>query len=287
MKNSECNSITAPVARHRVFVPGYTPFQELRTTLDSAIPYAEHFHSAFSLGLILQGTTCFSLGGTTYLAEKGDIVLIAEGQPHSCNPVNGPRGYHMLLIDAAWLREHIPDALETCAPLIKDAALFHKAEIVIKAVHSDPSGGEVAVAMLAALLLEIYDLHKDGKANSRLTTPLLPTLNELGDAKALHDAKEVPRVSRLAREAGMSRESFSRAVRRKTGLPPSRYLHCLRIEKARWLLRQGKSITETALASGYADQSHFHRMFVRLCAITPGRYRHALAPLCKSHSYKK
>jgi AraC-like DNA-binding protein len=87
-------------------------------------------------------------------------------------------------------------------------------------------------------------------------------------------------VTSLAQRAGLRRESFSRAFRRTAGLPPKAWLHCLRLEKARALLRQGKSITEAALAAGYADQSHFHRMFVKFYSVTPGCYQRG-----RSHSY--
>lgn len=52
------------VARQYFFVPQRASFLELSTTLDSTLPYVEHVHSAFSLGLILQGKTLFTLGGT-------------------------------------------------------------------------------------------------------------------------------------------------------------------------------------------------------------------------------
>ena len=83
-----------------------------------------------------------------------------------------------------------------------------------------------------------------------------------------------------ARRAGLRRESFSRAFRRTAGLPPKAWLHCLRLEKARAMLRQGKSIADAALAAGYADQSHFHRMFVKFYSVTPGCYQRG-----RSHSY--
>ena len=107
---------------------------------------------------------------------------------------------------------------------------------------------------------------------------LLDTHDEAADAPGLSDS-HAP-VTSLARRAGLRRESFSRAFRRTAGLPPKAWLHCQRLEKARALLRQGKSIAEAALAAGYADQSHFHRMFVKFYSVTPGCYQRG-----RSHSY--
>lgn len=268
---------TNPVAHQRFFVPHRAPFLELRTTLNSTLSYAEHIHSAFSLGLIIQGKTLFTLDGTQYLAEEGDIVLIAPGSAHSCNPVGGPRGYHMLLMDEVWLQECMAEGFAPCLPLVRDATLFPRAVAVMDAICADQKN---AVDMLTELLLELRTRHGRSATGCQTRTPLLPVLNYTENS--VDESGATPSVSMLARAAGMRRESFSRAVRRITGLPPSRYVHCLRLEKARRMLRQGKSIIEVALAAGYTDQSHFHRVFVTFCAVTPGRYRSGM-----SHLYKK
>lgn len=268
---------TASKARQYFFVPHRAPFLELRTTLDSTLPYAEHVHSAFSLGLILQGKTLFTLEGTQHLAEEGDIVVIAQGSAHSCNPIDGPRAYHMLLMDVAWLQEYMADGLAACPPLIRDATLLPRAVAVMDAIRADQQN---AVALLTDLLLELRTRHGHSATGGQTRSPLMPALNHAEEA--IDGADAAPSVFTLARVAGMRRESFSRAMRRSTGLPPSRYMHCLRLEKARYMLRQGKSIIEAALATGYTDQSHFHRVFVKFCAITPGRYLSGM-----SHSYKK
>ncbi len=289
-KNSQLHNISpdiCPVTSQHFFVPEGAPFLELRTTLDSTMPYAAHVHSAFSLGLILRGKTLFTLDGTQSLAEEGDIVLIAPGSVHSCNPVGGPRSYHMLLIDEAWLQECMAEGLTPCPPRIKDATLFRKATAVMDVIRA---GQENAVDMLRDLLLELRTQHGRSAAECQTHNPQLPLLPQLPPLPQLPTLRYtedtsyggVPTVSTLARAAGMRRESFSRAVRRTTGLPPSRYMHCLRLEKARRMLRQGKSITEAALAAGYTDQSHFHRVFVAFCAVTPGRYRYDML-----HPYKK
>ncbi len=43
-----------------------------------------------------------------------------------------------------------------------------------------------------------------------------------------------------------------------------------RVERARGLLEDGCSISEAAVATGFADQSHLHRYFIRYTGKTPG-----------------
>lgn len=63
-----------------------------------------------------------------------------------------------------------------------------------------------------------------------------------------------------------------------------KYFHCnlgeyirkLRIEKSLILLNQNNSLSEVALACGFADQSHFNRCFKENIGITPLKFRNIL-----------
>ena len=81
-------------------------------------------------------------------------------------------------------------------------------------------------------------------------------------------------LTELARECGLSTSHFSRAFRRTMATTPHQWLLVCRIEMAKQLLRSGtSSLSEIALACGFADQSHFTRVFSRLSGISPGAWR--------------
>jgi transcriptional regulator GlxA family with amidase domain len=78
----------------------------------------------------------------------------------------------------------------------------------------------------------------------------------------------------LAAIAELSPKHFARAFRESTGVPPHRWLIEQRIDRAKALLRTTDlSLAETALACGFADQSHFTAAFRKLAGLTPGNYR--------------
>jgi AraC family transcriptional regulator len=84
---------------------------------------------------------------------------------------------------------------------------------------------------------------------------------------------EVP-LGMLAAECGLSVSHFSRAFRQSIGTSPHRWLLRRRVELAQERLRDPKlSLSEVALSCGFADQSHFTRVFTSLSGMSPGAWR--------------
>ena len=68
---------------------------------------------------------------------------------------------------------------------------------------------------------------------------------------------------------------LERLFQRHVGLSPKRYARLLRVAHSRELIKQGgaaNSLTDTALAAGYFDQSHFIHDFKAVTGLTPGGY---------------
>ena len=83
-------------------------------------------------------------------------------------------------------------------------------------------------------------------------------------------------VSALSSVVGLSRSYFSHAFRRSVGWTPHAHVVRLRLERAMMLMAYTEtSLTDVALAAGFADQSHFSRSFRRLTGVTPADWRKA------------
>ena len=84
-------------------------------------------------------------------------------------------------------------------------------------------------------------------------------------------------LNELAREAGLSTSHFVRSFRQSTGKTPYQFLLQRRVDRARDLMRDPHvSLTEVALASGFADQHHLATVFRRMTRMTPSNYRRSL-----------
>jgi AraC-like DNA-binding protein len=80
-------------------------------------------------------------------------------------------------------------------------------------------------------------------------------------------------VPAIARAACMSPAHFSRKFRAAYGETPYSYLMTRRIERAKALLRQGRSVTGTCVAVGCTSLGSFSARFTEIVGETPSQYR--------------
>lgn len=81
-------------------------------------------------------------------------------------------------------------------------------------------------------------------------------------------------LQQIATECGLSVAHFSRAFKLSTGTTPHGWLQTCRVDHARGLLQDADlSLAQIAIMCGFADQSHFTRIFTRLAGSAPGSWR--------------
>lgn len=84
------------------------------------------------------------------------------------------------------------------------------------------------------------------------------------------------RLGTVAERVGVSRFHLARRFRERYGCSVGQYVQRLRVTRARHLLlATDASLSEIAFRTGFADQSHFTRIFGRHVGTSPDRYRRA------------
>jgi AraC family transcriptional regulator len=90
------------------------------------------------------------------------------------------------------------------------------------------------------------------------------------------DLTTEPALSDVADACRLPLGRFIRAFRQTTGAPPHRWLRGVRVERAKeLLLSSGLALAQIAYDCGFADQSHFNRVFTAAVGTTPGAWRRA------------
>lgn len=89
--------------------------------------------------------------------------------------------------------------------------------------------------------------------------------------------REQLRIQTVSRIAGMSSSTFSKAIKKETGMSFAKYVNNCRISKSLDLLRNdGFSMSEIAFESGFTNQFHFTRVFKKMTSTSPLQYRKSL-----------
>ena len=252
------------------------PYVESRRACHSRACYKPHSHPTFSIGAVDLGSSNFTgtAGGPTLL-QAGAVVFVPSDCVHSCNPLpHTAWSYQMLHLDSTWLK-----ALrqESGAWQCKDVTLTRDARVYAEFCRLNAflfSAADVQDKEVA-LIEFIGDCDRDDQATIAAPEPTIIARRRLQSVLEClqNDGIAMRSLTELAKMADMSRYQLIRAFRASTGMTPHSYQLNLSINQARAWLRSGEDIADIAYRLGFADQSHFQRVFKDYAGVTPGLYR--------------
>ena len=255
------------------------PFIEARSVRDGReVCYAKHWHETFSIGLIAKGRCNYINGRKVKEVSVGTVVLMNPGDVHACNPVHGePWSYRMLYVDVSWIckTQHAStirwnngfapfSTISTTQPELYDglSRLF--------ATLTNPT---IAYLEKQTASVSFVDLLRRRVRTSRsIHPPNRPRLAWAAEFIRQNCTRSLS-LDDICIEGSLSASHLIRAFKEAYGLTPHAYQLNCRIELGRSQLRAGRSIADVALATGFADQAHFQRVFKKIVAATPGQYQ--------------
>jgi AraC family transcriptional regulator len=215
---------------------------------------------------------------------SGSMIFVSRGTEDS---ISFPRAVRRILLNLE------PSLLKRASPDFdtgRDVEFIdqwgvpdRQIEYILRALEADleagvPAGGLFGESLLCALAVHL-------QSNYAVTPRLIPQIrNGLPRARLnrvieyieanLH--REIA-LSDLAETAGMSAHYFSELFKQSVHVSPHQFVLRRKIDRARTLLDDpAMTVFEAAVLSGFADQSHFSKIFRRIVGVTPTRYRAAL-----------
>lgn len=270
--SSRCTAVSEPAVEFWRD-PGL-PFFEGRRAVGSVSCYAPHTHPSFSIGIVDAGASCFSLSQRQTQILPGDVVLIAADEVHSCNPLDRSSwGYRMFHLDQAWLHGLLQEnglADRQTSQVLRSARAVALMDEISAVMCSDADTLHKESVLITALC-ELFA----GSLANELPPELprtAPELQAVRDHLQTHCCNKIA-IDTLAQLAGIGRYQLIRQFRAQFGMPPHALQLDMRINVARDFLRRGLPLAEVAYRTGFADQSHFHRIFKSRVAATPAQYQ--------------
>ena len=236
--------------------------------------YAPHRHDTYAIGMTMTGVQRFDYRGSTRNSLRGGLVILHPDEVHDGRAGDErPFGYRTAYVAPADILSILDGRpLPFVASGVSMCPRLRRAVLALLEDLARP---------MADLELEdaLYDLATalEQAAEVAVTAPIV---NRTAACRARDyiDTRVEDQFSLADLEAatGHGRWQLSRDFRAMFGTSPYRYLLMRRIDRARSMMLAGHGIAESAMAGGFADQSHFSRMFKRTFGLTPDAWRRSL-----------
>ncbi len=140
---------------------------------------------------------------------------------------------------------------------------------------SQTHGWRISTALMTMQVLVLISRIAHGLLQSEPAEPLLPAIREAVAYLETHFDRSIS-LDELADHCAVAPSHLSRQFNRQVGMGINTFIHRLRAEEARRLLRTTRrSVATIALELGYKDVAYFSRCFHRQTGSSPRAYRDA------------
>jgi AraC-like DNA-binding protein len=240
--------------------------------------FAPHTHEGYVIGIIEQGAEQFAYRRSNHVAPTGSIIFINPGEMHTGSSATEHGWTYRTLYPATELLQRavtdltgkqrdipfFPEAVVYDPEMLAEISLAHRALEEQASVLERESR---LLWTLARLIARYADDHPRPRPFAKEHMGILRVRTYLDE----HYAENIS-LEELAVIANLSPFHLLRSFRDQVNLPPHAYQIQVRIMHAKQMLRLGLSGIDTALAVGFADQSHFTKHFKRIVGVPPGLY---------------
>lgn len=239
-------------------------------------PFPNHFHEHYVIGFVENGERCLSCRNRDYTIGQGSVVLFNPGDNHACVQTDEGtldyRGFNIsreIMLDLA---EEVTGKREL--PGFSKNVIYDD-EIIcyLRPLHKMVMNGNCSFGKEENLLFLLSGLIQHYGQPFENGIPEFREEIELACEYMKQHFSEHIYLDQICRHVGLSKSTLLRAFTKSKGITPYRYLETIRINEAKKLLSDGVSLLDTAIKTGFSDQSHFTNYFTSFIGLAPRMYR--------------
>lgn len=252
-------------------------FAELNYSKEYFLNYSKHSHDTFCISIIGSGELEieFHSSKDEYLSPKQLVIFNPNQVHHTKSKSKSTQHYYNLHVNykyAKKLQESIfkeESSFFSVENIIDDKKLY---EDLLKSFENFLLYNENIQEKIENILLHIFSnfciKEKEEKNEEHL-------LCEKVKNYIIKNIEEQISLEDIAKEVSYNESYITRVFKNKCGLTPHAYLINKRIQKAKNRLSKDENINLSLLSSevGFYDQSHFSKVFKRVFAQSPNKYK--------------
>lgn len=242
-------------------------------------PLETHIHeNCMEIVFLIKGFQMYVVGDNRFNMTGSNVFVTYPNEPHSSGECPQSK------CDIIWLQidfsEGIPffgldekSARELRNALLSLPRIFDGSQDLqslltdafFAITKKDPLNTMLAQHLLVCALIKMKQLSEQAT---------LQQMDSIDNAIAyIHDNISEPiRLEDAADMCGLSLSRFKVKFREETGTTPRDYINRVKIEKSKLMLKDGQSVTDTALSLGFTTPNYFSVQFKKYTGKTPTEF---------------
>ena len=221
---------------------------------NSKFSYSEHSHvSVYTIIILLSGSLKLKKENQCFDIKEGEYIVIKPYEIHSIS-LNKSEYYQMLsvCINKNVIKKNDLDSIKYV--IINDLNYLVNSYF-IKFKYSN---------VILKALNDVYYIKE--KIDKKISVGSILDIIEKNPEIELN-------IDEMCEKIYISKYHFIRKFKKEMGLTPHKFHIQNKIRKAKKMLNEGYSIIETAMYSGFYDESHLIRNFKNSINLTPSEYK--------------
>lgn len=237
-----------------------------------------HIHNCYEMYVNVTGEVSFLVNDRLYPLRRGDVVLCKPNAVHHCvYNKSCLTEFFVLWVDAPDSKLFSFAEAEDFSPHLsfddktrdKIVTLLYKFNSAVKTEASDfPLKQTALLLQFLSILNDKASLIIDDKSSEVLPDEFQNLLKEFNERFL-----EFRTVDEFSERFFISPSTLTRWFRKYLHLSPKEYLEAKKLSHAKELLKNGKSVTEAGLETGFFDTSHFIAVFKKKFGETPFTFK--------------
>jgi AraC-like DNA-binding protein len=235
-------------------------------TLTSHV-YPWHYHDCYVIILLLKGSMKYIFRKEEFVLKQKQILVINPFASHYNLPITECE-YRAIFLSINFVSNTLDNfsIIQFQNKIISNKRLFNLLLNLfeqIKTLSSKNACEKIENEIAELLLKNIQSQTKKIAVDKRIIPAIEFIKSNLGKKLT---------ATEIAKTCHLSHFHFQRLFKESTGLTVNEYIHQLRTEFAKNLLRQGNRISDTSFETGYFDPSHFNKAFKKMWVTKPSQF---------------
>jgi AraC-like DNA-binding protein len=269
-----------------VEIVSYPIIENLKVFFVNLINRTTHLHKEIEICYLIDGKMRITTPSSTYIAEKGSLLLFNSNEPHSLSRIEGSSTILSIQISPDILKQVFPEIsniifLDTL--ILKEdsetnrSILFSEIYHTAKEYYDKTYGAELSLfSHVLSIFYQLIKITKYRKIdheeyNRRVNKRI--RINRITNYIHENISSRIT-LTDIANQEGISTNYISHFFRENLNITFQEYLSDIRFEKALKLITSTNlRIIDISLECGFSDCKYLNKAFIRNCGVLPKDYR--------------